>query len=163
MKRPATALGVAAVIGAAASVLFAAEKAAPAPTANAPVAFAVTIAELHQGAVTGDDRAIPGDRVLVIDAEIGSITNRLDSEEGFVAEVELVGGRWVGEDAVELYRVYAVFDGVQFRDWFSRRSATRLLPGDKILVLCRYLGIGVDYDEETPVAVLEAFDLRRTQ
>jgi hypothetical protein len=163
MKRPATALCLAALIAVTAAPLFAAEKEAPAPTANAPVAFAVTIAELHHAAATGDDRSVPGDRALVIDAEIGSITNRLDSDEGFVAEVELVGGRWVGEDAVELYRAYVVFDGVQFRDWFSRRSASRLLPGDKILVLCRYLGIGVDYDEETPVAVLEAFDLRRTQ
>lgn len=143
----------------------AADNPAPAATVSegGQVSFKTTIAELHRAAQSGDDSGIPLDRLLVIDAEIGSITNRADSDEAFTAEIELVGGAWSGEDRIDLYRAYAIFDSPKFREDFSRRSATRLLAGDRIIVLCRYVGIGVDYDETTPVAVLEAFDLRRTQ
>ncbi len=142
---------------------FAAGNAPSAVSENSPVSFKTTIADLHRAAQSGDDSRIPQDRLLLIDAEIGSITNRADTDEAFTAEVELIGGAWNGEDRIDLYRAYAIFDSPKFRDAFSRRSAGRLLAGDRIIVLCRYVGIGVDYDETTPVAVLEAFDLRRTQ
>lgn len=136
--------------------------AAPAGSADArPVAFAVTIADLHRAALDGDDRGIPGDKDLVVDAKIGSITIVEETDESFSAEVELIGGSWLGEENVELYRAYALFDGPAFRDLFSRRSSTRLLPGDKVLVLGTYVGIGTDYDDSTPVAVVEAKELRR--
>ncbi len=143
-----------------AAVLSSAESTA---TEKSPVAFSVTIADLHRAAQSGDDSAIPLDKSLVIDAEIGSITVRADTDDEFIAEVELIGGSWVGEERIDLLRAYAVFESPRFRDDFSRRSATRLLPGDRLLVLCRYLGIGVDYDEKTPVSVLEAFALRRSR
>lgn len=139
--------------------------AAPKPSAPAGqerlVDFSVTIAELNRAAASGDDKFIPKDRALIIDGEIGSVTARVDTDERFTAEVELIGGAWRGEEGVDLYRAYAIFDGPRFRDLFSRRSQTRLGAGTKILVLCKYLGIGVDYDEKTPVAVLEAIDVRR--
>jgi len=163
MKRHVSVLAMAIVLSVSALPSFAADKAAPSVTERSPLAFGVTIADLHRAAESGDDRRIPDDRLLVIDAEIGSITARADSESEFIAEVELIGGAWIGEDRVDLYRAYAVFDSPRFRDDFSRRSASRLLPGDRIIVLCKYLGLGVDYDDITPIAVLEAFDLRRPQ
>jgi hypothetical protein len=128
---------------------------------EAHIAFNIGIQDVHLAAQTGDDRNIPGDLALVVDAEIGSITIRTDTDDRFVAEVELIGGSWSGEEDISLYRAYALFDNTDFRNDFSRRSATRLSPGDKILVLCRYLGIGVDYDETSPIAVLEVISLRR--
>ena len=163
MKRLATVISLASFLCLTADAVFAAEKEVPSPTASAPVAFEITIADLHRAAESGDDRAIPGDRSLIVDAQIGAATIQVDTDDQFTAEVELVGGMWHGEEEVELYRAYALFDGVRFREFFSRRSATRLLPGDRILVLCRYLGIGMDYDETTPVSVVESFDLRRSQ
>jgi hypothetical protein len=142
---------------------FAANNAAPKVSENSPVAFKTTLADLDRAAQSGDDRTIPGDRLLIIDAQIGSITNRADTDAAFTAEVELIGGAWKGEDRVDLYRAYAIFDAPKYRESFSRRSATRLLAGDRILLLCRFVGIGVDYDEKTPVSVLEALDLRRIQ
>ena len=128
---------------------------------DAQIAFNISIQDVHQAAQSGDDRNIPGDLALVVDAEIGSITIRTDTDDRFVAEVELIGGSWRGEEDISLYRAYALFDNTNFREALSRRSATRLIPGDKILILCRYLGIGVDYDETSPIAVLEAIGLRR--
>ncbi len=134
---------------------------AQALVADQPVAFSVTLADLSRAAASGDDRAIPSGKALLIDAEIGAITLRVDTDERFTVEVELIGGAWRGEDEVELYRAYALFDGLRYREMFSRRSETRLQTGDHILVLGRYLGIGMDYDEATPVAVIEAAALRR--
>lgn len=163
MKRQLRVLSLSLLFGVSAAFLAAADKPVREVSRSAPVAFGTTIADLDRAARSGDDRSIPGDRLLIIDAEIGSITGRADTDQAFTAEVELIGGSWNGEERVDLYRAYAVFDDPRFREHFSRRSAARLLPGDRIIVLCRYAGIGVDYDETTPVAVLEAFDLRRTQ
>ena len=140
------------------TALFAQKAVAP---ADEPVAFDITLADLHRAAASGDDRNIPADRALAIDAEVGSVTVRADTDDTFTAEVELIGGTWLGEKKVELYRAYAVFDGTRYRDLFSRRSAPRVQAGDRILILAKYLGIGVDYDEKTPIAVIEGSALRR--
>jgi hypothetical protein len=145
------------------SCSFAGAGSAETAVEDQPVAFAVTLADLNRAAQSGDDRGIPGGKALLIDAEIGSITVRADTEERFTAEVELIGGAWRGEDTVELYRAYALFDGLRYRELFSRQSNTRLQAGDHILVLGRYLGIGIDYDEATSVAVMEGTALRKLE
>jgi hypothetical protein len=127
------------------------------------VAFEVGIADLHRAAQSGDDSAIPADKVLVIDAEIGAVTVAADDADGFIAEVEVIGGAWRNDDEIELYRAYAVFDGPEYREAFSKRSPTRLIPGKRILVIAAYLGIGLDYDGTTPVAIIQALALRRLQ
>jgi len=157
MKRISTVLFTLIVV----SVASAAPAVSEPSIEDAQIAFNISIKDVHLAAQSGDDRTIPSDLALVVDAEIGSITIRTDTDDRFVAEVELLGGSWSGEEEIFLYRAYALFDNTDFRDSFSRRSATRLLPGDKILILCRYLGIGVDYDETSPIAVLEAIGLRR--
>jgi hypothetical protein len=125
-----------------------------------PLDFDVTLADLHRAAQSGDDREIPSGRWIVLDATVGSVTVRSDTDAEFVAEVELVEGEWIGDDRVELLRAYAVFEGHSFKPYFSRTSPDRLQPGDHILLLSTYLGIGVDYDETTPVAVVEGVSLR---
>jgi len=125
-----------------------------------PLDFSIRLADLHQAAESGDDRAIPGGKSLLIDADIGSITVRADTADQFVAEVELLGGAWRGEDAVSLFRAYAVFEGLDYKESFSPRSPQRLQPGQHLLVLAQYLGLGVDYDETTPIAVVEGLAFR---
>ena len=124
------------------------------------VAFSVTLSDLHRAAMSGDDSAIPTDRLLVIHGDLGSVAVHADTETEFIAEVELVGGAWLEDSAVELHRAYAVFQDTRFRDAFSRRSPSRLQSGQTVLVLARYLGLGVDYDETTTVAVMEVLDFR---
>ncbi len=130
-------------------------------SADEPLDFSITLRDLHLAALNGDSRDIPGGRTFIIDAEIGSIDVLADDDTGFYAEVELIGGEWRSEKEVELYYAYAAFDGPQFRDSFSRRSETRFQPGDRILVLSRFMGIFIDYDGETPVSVIEALAYRR--
>ncbi len=132
----------------------------PAARPMLPTDFSITLSDLHRAAASGDDSRIPADRLLVIHGDIGSVTVHEDGETEFVAEVELVGGAWSGDADVELHRVYVVFEGIRFRDAFSRRSPGRLQSGKTLLVLGSYLGLGVDYDETTAVAVVEAVDFR---
>jgi hypothetical protein len=126
-----------------------------------PLDFSITLADLHRAAQNGDDREIPSGRWIVLDATVGSVTVRSDTDSEFIAEVELVDGEWIGDDRVELLRVYAVFQGQPFKPYFSRTSPDRLQPGDHVLLLSTYLGIGVDYDETTPVGVVEGVAVRR--
>jgi len=125
-----------------------------------PLDFSISLMDLHKAAESGDDRTIPGGKSLLIDADIGSITVRADTEDQFLAEVELIGGAWRGEESVSLFRAYAVFEGLAYKENFSPRSPRRLQPGQHILVLARYLGLGVDYDETTPIAVVEGLAFR---
>lgn len=127
-----------------------------------PVDFSITLGDLHRAAQRGDDRSIPGGKLLVLNADIGSVTLRSDTDTQFAAEVELIGGAWHGEDSVELYRAYALFEGGEFRAFFSKTSSQRVQTGQHVLILARYLGLGLDYDETTPIAVVEALGLRLT-
>ena len=61
------------------------------------VDFSVTMKELALAAQTKDDRAIPTNRALILDGDIGTITVHEDTETSFVAEVELLNGIWVDE------------------------------------------------------------------
>ncbi len=125
-----------------------------------PIDFSINIEDLDMAAKSGDDGKIPGDALLVLNAQIGAVTVRADDASSFVAEVELIGGAWHGEADVSLYRAYALFEGLEFKDYFSRRASTPINSGDSVLILGRYLGLGVDYDESTTIAVVEAYEIR---
>jgi len=122
--------------------------------------FSINLQDLYRAAQSGDDRFIPKNKSLILDGTVGSIMVRSDTETEFVAELELIGGTWNGDESVELLRAYIVFSGEQFRPFLARKAEGRLLSGDRILVLAQYLGIGVDYDETTAVAVVEGLALR---
>lgn len=125
-----------------------------------PVDFAITLGDLDKAAKSADDRNIPGDALLVLNAKIGSVTVGIDEADRFVAQVELLGGAWHGEDTVDLYRAYAIFDGVEFRDFFSKRATDPIKTGDDVILIARYLGIDYDFDETTLIAYVGASAIR---
>jgi hypothetical protein len=125
------------------------------------VDFEITMKDLALAAKTQNDRAIPTNRALILDGDIGTITVHEDSDTSFVAEVELLNGIWVNEEQVELYRTYILCEGPQFRSFFSSKSPVKLKGGQTIIVLATYEGLGVDYDGKTPVSVVKAIDIRK--
>lgn len=128
---------------------------------NSIVDFSITMKDLALAAETQDDRAIPINRAIILDGDIGTITVYEDTDTSFVAEVELLNGIWVDEERVDLYRTYILFEGPQFRPLFASRSSQRLKSGQTIIVLATYEGLGVDYDKKTPVTVVRAIDMRK--
>lgn len=124
------------------------------------VDFSITMGDLFLAAKTQDDSFIPVDKAILLDGDIGTITVHQDTDKDFIAEVELLNGTWVGEDQVDLYRTYVIFEGLQFRAWFSSQSQTKLKPGQTVLILASYEGIGEDYDEKTLVPIVKALDIR---
>ncbi|MFQ3548069.1 MAG: hypothetical protein SNJ56_06995 [Termitinemataceae bacterium] len=124
------------------------------------VDFSITMKDLYEAAKSEDDRAIPTNRALLLDGDIGSILVHEDTDSGFSAEVEFLNGVWIGEETVLAYRVYLVFEGSQFRPYFSAKSPKRLRIGQTLLVLGIYEGLGVDYDERTIVPVVKALEIR---
>ncbi|AEJ18403.1 hypothetical protein [Gracilinema caldarium] len=125
------------------------------------VDFAVTMRDLAVAAKTQDDRAIPTNRAIILDGDIGTIIVHEDTATSFVAEVELLNGIWVDETQVELYRTYIICEGLQFRSLFDSQSPSRLKSGQTVMVLATYEGLGMDYDGKTPVPVVQALSIRR--
>lgn len=128
---------------------------------NSIVDFSIAMKDLALAAETQDDRAIPSNRAIILDGDIGTITVHEDTDTSFVAEVELLNGTWVDEERVDLYRTYILCEGPQFRLFFSSKSPQRLKSGQTIIVLATYEGLSVDYDEKTPVTVVRAIDIRK--
>lgn len=124
------------------------------------VDFSITMRDLSMAAKTQDDGAIPADRAIILDGDIGTLTIYEDTDQAFVVELELLNGTWIGDEQVELYRTYVICEGSRFRPFFSPQSRTRLKSGQTILVLGSYEGLGLDYDEKTPVPVVRALDIR---
>lgn len=124
------------------------------------VDFSITMRDLFLAAKTQDDRSIPVDTAMLLDGDIGTITVHEDTDKNFIAEVELLNGTWVGEEQVDLYRTYIICEGLRFRSWFSPQSQTRLKPGQTVLILASYEGLGEDYDGKTLVPIVKALALR---
>ncbi|MCX7655560.1 MAG: hypothetical protein N2Z76_03435 [Treponemataceae bacterium] len=117
------------------------------------VDFSKTLEDFSRITKTRDDSWVSKSTAFVLDGTIGSMILRSDSETSFLAEVELLGGKWKDEETVELFRVYILFEGAQFRPYFLAGSPQRLRNGQYLLVLAEYLGLGTDYDAVTPIAV----------
>ncbi len=125
-----------------------------------PVDFSITLRELQKAVVEEINTQKLQQVYCVLDGDIASIMVRSDTEDQFIAEVELVNGMWKGEDAVEIYRIYVIFDGIHYRQYFSPQAPGHVIAGKTILVLGKYAGVATDYDGSTPVAVVEAKDVR---
>lgn len=128
---------------------------------NAPVEYDIDLYSLYQAAVTGDDNAIPRDKLLIMVGTIGSSNVIEDEEESFLAEIELVGGHWNGEESIELYRASFLFDGISYRSLFERRGSERFTNGEKLLLVAEYLGLDTDYTSDELIPVLRTLYFRR--
>lgn len=130
------------------------------PASTQEVDFSVDLAALHEAAATGDDSNIPFGRLFVLDGDVGSVSLVSDSEADFYAEVELISGRWEGDEEIELHRAIIIFDDYRFSELFLQDSPDKLELGQYILVLSDYLGLGNDYDAEHLVPVIDVVDIR---
>lgn len=132
----------------------------PAEEQSYTIDFSITMRDLYLAAKNQDDSAIPVNKALILDGDIGTITVYEDTDMSFVVEFELLNGTWVGQEQVELYRAYMVCEGPEFRSLFSPQSQTRLKSGQTILVVGSYEGLGLDYDEKTLVPVIKVINIR---
>lgn len=128
---------------------------------NAPLEYDIDLYSLYRAAVTGDDSAIPRDKLLIMVGTIGSSNVIEDEEESFLAEVELVGGHWNGEESIELYRASFLFEGSTYRRLFERRGAERFANGEKLLLVAEYLGLDTDFTSDELIPVLRTLYFRR--
>lgn len=143
-----------------ASVLQAQSTKDPAEGQSYTIDFSITMRDLYLAAKNQDDSAIPVNKALILDGDIGTITVHEDTDRSFVVEFELLNGTWIGQEHVELYRAYMVCEGPEFRSFFSPQSQTRLKSGQTILVVGSYEGLGLDYDGKTLVPIVRVINIR---
>lgn len=128
---------------------------------KAPIEYVIDLNTLYQAAQSGDDSTIPRDRLLILVGDIGSRNVIEDEEDSFLAELELVGGHWEGEESIELYRASILFDGVEYRALFDRRADDRFTNGEKLLVVAAYIGLDNDYTSDELIPILRTLYFRR--
>lgn len=130
-------------------------------TLKAPINYEIDLNRLYEAALSGDDSTIPRDKLLILVGDIGSQNIIEDDGDTFLAEVELVGGHWNGEETIELYRASILFDGVAYRELFDHRSEKRFANGQKLMIVAQYLGLDNDYTGDELIPILLSLYFRR--
>jgi hypothetical protein len=133
---------------------------------NNIVDFDFSIREISAAAAAGDVENLP-ERLVIID---GSVASRLvidGNAETYVAQIELVGGEWLGVEEVVTYRCYLLLQGPRFANSVpARRTRTQhpdeIVLNSRILVVARLLGL-FDLENGTTVPVLDALLIRKMQ
>lgn len=103
-------------------------------------------------------------RILMIDGVASSVAVYADEADEFYAEIELVGGAWIGVERVEIYRAWVVVDDPLFSGRILERAPRdpapdSILRNDRLLVAARIIDIFTEEDG-TVVPVLAAYEIR---
>jgi hypothetical protein len=129
------------------------------------VDFTISISEIVQAVEEGTVNELLGERVVLLDGNVGSINIVDPNEQSFQAEIELVTGEWQGLTEVRAYRLIVLASGPRFAPRLPSRPPRN--PGPEIielnqhvLVAARFLGVGVD-PEGNRLPVFEPYYIRR--
>jgi hypothetical protein len=134
---------------------------------QAVVNFSLTLERLDAAA----QRRIPlwqDDRLVILDGTVASVVVVDSNQESFLAELELVRGKWRGLDEVVMYRSIVQLRGQEFASLFSRSRRSRrpnpnaLSPNTAVVVVGTVTGLRED-PETGPAYVLDCVELRRVQ
>jgi len=126
------------------------------------VDFSVTLKTLA-GLSEHQARGLAG-RLLLLDGTVAGLQFLDPEEASFAVELELVGGEWIGEEDVKIYRCRVRFSGPLFFDRFPRRaprfpSPEQILLNDRLLVVARLAGRTASEDG-SPLWVLDGLYAR---
>ncbi len=127
------------------------------------VDFGTSLEELNAAIETGrlDEYQ---DRIIVVDGTVASAMVYSPDPNDFYAEVELVGGRWIGLDAVDINRAYIVMMGPEFAERVPERPPREPVPGQivrnsEIIVAGTIYDVTPD-DQGRLVPLIVAYDAR---
>ncbi len=135
------------------------------PRLDEVLAFDLTLERLAAQVEAGDTGGIPKDRYLTINGVVSSRQLVNDSEQDYLAVLELSSGSWIEGEDLEVYRCYVQLRGPKFVGTIpkprSREASENEIPlHAKILLVGRYLGYGEDQQgNRFPVLLAEDFRL----
>lgn len=128
------------------------------------VDFSVTLELINRAVTAQRTDALPRDKAIIIDGAISAI-EIIDTEpESFLAEIELVDGKWLGMEDVRMYSCIVQVSGPDFAARIPARRSRREIRNE-ISANSHVIVVGkiVEYRNVSgnkPVAVVEGYYIR---
>jgi len=131
---------------------------------SAIVDFTVTFEELYRHYSLKQGPPVPENKLIIIDGSIASIMVIDPEETSFIGELEVLNGRWVGLEDVEVYKCFVEVKGPNFFSRIPVRRTRKKLPdqievNSRVLIIGKITGTRLDNDGNT-IPVLEAAFIR---
>lgn len=129
------------------------------------VDFSITLESISEILTREGPDALPRDKLIVLTGAISSLQVLQSGEESpFLAELELVGGEWVGMEAVKMYTCLVLLHGDDFQNRIPVRRSRREIVNEitlnsEVMVVGKVVGTRTLYTGEQ-VPVIEAFYVR---
>ena len=112
------------------------------------------------------DDVIDSGKYIVINGTISSLMEIERSDKGFILDIHVVSGRWIGLDRVENYSCIVNVSGIEWESRFPKRlprdvSEEIFLQNDRIMVIGKVSSYVMERGELT--AVVDADYIRKIQ
>ena len=129
------------------------------------VDFSMTLEQIHHILEEEGAAALPSDRAVVLDGVVAEILLIDPEPETFLAQIDLVSGRWIGLQDIRLYRAYVFVEGPQFAERLSAAPAARGAAADAITTNSRVIVLGTIIDvyieqDGSSAPIIDGFELR---
>lgn len=107
---------------------------------------------------------VPTDKILILDGAISSIEVIEEEPESFLAELTLVGGKWLGTTDVRMFFCIVRIEGPAFAERVPARRARReprdaIKPNLHVMVAGKIVDVRTD-KEGNKIPVLDGFHIR---
>ncbi len=129
------------------------------------VDFSITLERVSEILMREGPDALPRDKLIVLTGAISSLQVLQSGEEGpFLAELELVGGEWVGMETVKMYTCIVRLHGDDFQNRIPVRRSRREIVNEitlnsEVMVVGKVVGTRTLYTGDQ-VPVIDAFYVR---
>jgi hypothetical protein len=95
------------------------------------VDFSITLKELNELIEKGYTHTAPTQKFIILSGTISNISILDETQSGYLVEIELTGGEWIGVEQVISYHVLIRFSGYDFQKYFNKERGAQA-PEEKI-------------------------------
>ena len=108
------------------------------------VDFSITLKELNELIEKGHTGLAPTQKFIIISGTISNIAILNETQSGYLVEIELTGGEWIGVEEVKSYQVLIRFSGYEFQKNFNKERgsqglAEKINANSSVLIVAKIL------------------------
>lgn len=128
---------------------------------NAQSDFSITLEKLNKLIESGNEETIPTNKILFITGTISTKVIKSEEGEPFLAEIELISGKWEGLESVRIYKLLATMNGAEFEALFNEDETIPLPNGAEVLIVCNYKGINTSNKKYGTIPIVNCINIRK--
>lgn len=123
--------------------------------------FSITLERLSKLIESGKEETIPTNKILFITGTISTKVIKSEEGEPFLAEIELISGKWEGLESVRIYKLLAIMNGSEFEALFNEDETIPLPNGAEVLIVCNYKGINTSNKKYGAIPMVNCINIRK--